>query len=710
MLKHIITIVYIALIVIMGTATIVEKFQGTEMAMSQIYGSWWFCALWGILTACGLVWIAKRRMRRPCLLTLHLSLVVILCGALITHLQSQEGMLHLREGEKSASYVTKQGMIKQLPFAVKLKRFELSLHEGTSTPSDYISHITVSSASDSTDATVSMNNIYSAKGVRLYQSSYDDDTHGSYLHVSIDPWGVPITYIGYALLFISLIWMLFDPKGTFRKLLSSKEFRRTASIAMLTLAAMHGHAAPTMDKDAADALGKLYIDYNGRICQLQTYALDFTKKLSGKRSYNGLTAEQVLSGFIFYGEQWNAEPVIRVKSGPLKSKLQLPDHVSFNSFFNSSGYILAPILEESMRGENDKLHREAVEYDDKLMLIAQLRQGQPLKLFPFASKTNGLKWLAPNSTMPTDMEAERGQYIHDILQIMSADMAKGDKARVMESISKIQKYQYTYGGSSIPAEIKTNSERIYNKVPFATILFMLNLTMAILSLFIKKIPYVTMIASWLALTLCIALRWIVSGTIPMSNGYETMLLMAWIIELVAIVMTPRIRIMLTFGFLTSGLFLLVSHIGQMNPQITHIMPVLNSPLLSIHVSVIMLAYALLSLTFACGVTALVMKKRAEYLQKLSMLFLHPSITALGIGIFTGAIWANISWGTYWSWDPKEVWALITLMVYAVAVHQQSFSWLKKPTYYHLYMVFAFLTLLMTYFGVNYFLGGMHSYA
>ena len=178
----------------------------------------------------------------------------------------------------------------------------------------------------------------------------------------------------------------------------------------------------------------------------------------------------------------------------------------------------------------------------------------------------------------------------------------------------------------------------------------------------------------------------------------------------------------------SGFFLLVSHISQMDPQIGHLMPVLSSPLLTIHVSVIMMAYALLSITFLTGIWGLITghsltcPKEKDASPRggsegvlhssllMSQLFLYPALTCMGLGIFIGAIWANVSWGTYWSWDPKETWALITFMVYAVPVHQQSFPWLRSPRHYHLYMVLAFLTILMTYFGVNYFLGGMHSYA
>jgi ABC-type transport system involved in cytochrome c biogenesis permease subunit len=165
-----------------------------------------------------------------------------------------------------------------------------------------------------------------------------------------------------------------------------------------------------------------------------------------------------------------------------------------------------------------------------------------------------------------------------------------------------------------------------------------------------------------------------------------------------------------FGFLLSGFFLLVSHINQMDPAIGHIMPVLNSPLLSIHVSIIIISFALLSLTFICGITGLTLTSHDRELQALSRLFLYPAITTLGMGIFIGAIWANVSWGNYWTWDPKETWALITLLIYAIPLHTQSLPALQRPRTYQLMMVLSFLTIIMTYFGVNYFLSGMHSYA
>ena len=189
-----------------------------------------------------------------------------------------------------------------------------------------------------------------------------------------------------------------------------------------------------------------------------------------------------------------------------------------------------------------------------------------------------------------------------------------------------------------------------------------------------------------------------------------MLALAWAILLIATVSARRWHIMLPFGLILGGFFLLVSHIGEMDPNITPTMPVLRSPLLSLHVSVIMLAYALLSISFLCSVTALIVRRQAlQSLMLLSQLMLYPAIATLAIGIFIGAVWANVSWGSYWSWDPKEVWALITLMVYAVPMHRGTVKAMARPTVYHIYMVGAFGVLLMTYFGVNYLMTGMHSY-
>ena len=796
-LKYIVSTLYILLIVCMGAFTIVEKYRGTSFASENLYGSWWFSALWALLTAFAIAYFLRRRVRRLFIVLLHLSFVIILLGALLTHLTATKGVVQLRQGQTTDRYLVLDGYdMKEvaLPFTITLDSFVVRYHEGTAAPEDYESYLTLSDESRALSETsrkdnphttkghVSMNNIFRYKGMRFFQSSFTEDMRGSVIAINSDPWGIPVTYVGYALLFVSLIWMLIDPKGQYRQVI--RKVMGTGCMVLVALFAqpspliaqpstLNPHRSPlnsqpstpqTLPPSTAKKFGKLLINYNDRICPVQTFALDFTKKLSGKRSYNGLTAEQVLTGFIFYGDEWEKEPVIKIKGGAMKDRLQLPDRMSMSQFFNEDmgGYIIGPYLSEYYQGHNDKFHQDVMKYDDKLMLIMQLRQGKLLKVFPAGnalsedsvqgqspstfSAQRSTHWYSPADNLPDDMEPQRKEYIQNAFNKLYEYILAEDWNSTDAMLDKMIAYQQKYGGNSLPTATQLWAEHTYNAIPFATILFMVNLTMAFICLLSverrvlseerKKdssrkakrwyrsaliVQRSTLFLSFLALTFCLALRWIISGTVPMSNGYETMLFMAWIIMLVTLLMCRRFPIMLVFGFLMSGFFLLVSHISQMDPQITHLMPVLSSPLLTIHVSIIMMAFALLSLTFIIGCWELGARccsklfKSSPYWgdmrgASLSQLFLYPAMTCLGLGIFIGAIWANISWGTYWSWDPKETWALITFMVYAVALHNRSFKWLNTPLGYHLYMVLAFLTILMTYFGVNYFLGGMHSYA
>lgn len=494
-----------------------------------------------------------------------------------------------------------------------------------------------------------------------------------------------------------------------------------------------------LPKATAEKFGELNILYNDRICPVQTYALDFCKKIYGARSYKGLTAEQVLTGWIFYGDEWASEPFIKVKSGELKTAMNLPDYCSINQFFNKEmgGYIIGQYVQEYYNGAQDKFHQQAADIDGKIQLIMDLRRGVSLKVLPYtfpknvrATKENPFikagttTWFSPSDRLPKAVEHQHALYITNVFSLLYVDVKAGNTERVNIFFDKMKKYQQVSGGNSLPSSVQYRAERILNGFPFATILFMVNLTLGFIALlytiyritrqrslkvFDLALPALLGV-SFLALTFGLALRWIVSGNVPMSNGYESMLTVAWFVMLISFVMQYRIRLVMVFGFLLSGFFLLVSHINQMDPAIGQMMPVLNSPLLSIHVSIIMMSYALLSLTFLCGVMGIFLRSHGEELQALSRVFLYPALATMGFGIFIGAIWANVSWGNYWSWDSKETWALITFMIYAVVAHTQSLPLFRKPLAYHVYMTLAFLSIVMTYFGVNYFLTGMHSYA
>lgn len=770
-MKKIIITLYSLIIICMGVATIIEKYHGTDFVSAHVYGAWWFTSLWTLLAAAAVAYFIRRRVKRLSTVRLHSAFIIILAGALLTHISARRGMIHLRMNETADRYLVPDGndgmKEKMLPFSISLRSFKINYHAGTDAVADYESNFMITDGDRKTEGKVSMNNIFSYRGMRFYQSSYDEDGRGSVLAINSDPYGIPVTYAGYALLFASLIWMLFDPKGSYRRILRSlkkamtDDKSRAAVLPMFIIGGLmpcKSSAATVVPQSEAAKFGTLDILYNARICPVQTFAIDFTKKLYGSAGYGKYTPEQVLTGFIFYGNEWCDEPIIKLKRGALRETLQLPEFVSVNVFFNKDmgGYILGPYIHEYYNGNHDEFHRQAADVDDRIQMIMELRRGSSLKIFPFTAADGTTNWYSPDGSYPKESGVQRVKYIQDVFPLLYQDIMKGDVEHAGGIIGTLAEYQKRNGGQSLPSAFQASAERLYNSVPFATILFMVNLATGFLSLFLymcgtrrrKRVAEnvfftlsdrIIMPLSWLALTVCLALRWIIGGTVPLSNGYETMLFIAWIIMLTPLFgrrfktetknLDGRKSLSLytylsALAYMMSGFFLLVAHIGQMNPQISHIMPVLNSPLLCLHVSIIMLAFALLSMTFIISLTTLVSRIRGKKDGKgssettgtetksycLNLAFLYPALAFLGIGIFTGAVWANVSWGTYWSWDPKEVWALITFMVYAPAVHTASLPAMRRPTFHNIYLISAFLTILMTYFGCNYFLSGMHSYA
>lgn len=734
----------------MALATIIEKYNDTPFVNKHIYHSWWFIAMWGAIIAISAYQIIKLRVKNFVFIALHCSFVIILLGAFITHIFGEKGIIYLEKGKPTNTFeysenenTEKQGT---LPFYITLNKFDVKYYNGTEAASDYASHITINDNNKTTRKVVSINNIATYNGVRLYQTGYNESNKTSALSINKDPWGIAITYIGYCFLFISLISMLISKKGAFRQTLKNPLLKKGLFVLFVLFSCASTQstfAQKVLPQNTANEFGYLKMLYNDRICLVETFALDFTKKIYGSRKYKNLTPQQVLCGWIFWGEEWSNEPFIEIKKADVRNKLFLPKYASLNDFFDAGmqGYLLGPYLQEFNNGKKDAFHQQIADIDEKIMLIMEVRRGIPLKLFPVKTNNN-VKWFSPTDKLPKTISQNEKLYISQIFNVLYQDALTNNWNSIDQIVHKMQQYQLKNAGNSMPSNTAIKAEHLYNSTPFATILFMFNLALGLVALvvlitnltsnassskskinqYINVCLSVALYISFIALTICEVLRWIISGTIPMSNGYETMLIIAWFILLFAIIAHRKFPILKMFAFILSGFFLLVSHLSQMNPQITNVMPVLNSPLLSIHVSVIMMGYALLSFTFICSLTALIaqlvpQKKHSlkpnnngQKLQLLSMLFLYPALVALGIGIFIGAIWANISWGQYWTWDPKETWALITFMTYATPAHFAMLPSLKKPMMYHIYMFFAFATVIITYFGVNYFLGGMHSYA
>lgn len=750
-IKKALLTLYVLLIVVMATATVVEHYSNTLFVNEHIYGAWWFTLLWALLAAGGTTYFVKRHVRKWNILLLHLSLLIILLGALLTHITSFSGTIHLRQGEAVDSYREMVSMTESksqpLPFVVRLDSFDVVNHPGTTAVSDYITRFSIADGKTIIHAQVSMNKIFVYHSVRFYQASYDTDNLGSILSISSDRWGIPTTYTGYGLLFFSLLWLLIDPKGTFRRSIrqlshlddtinkskdNTSQARRSSVLTntlliLLLSVPITSHAQTSVPRETADRFGKLLMEYNDRICPAETYALDFVQKIHGSRSYKNYTAEQVLLGWTFFPEDWSGEPFIRIKSSEMRQQLGLEKYASVNAFFRDGEYILGQPAYDYAHGTNkDAFHKACADIDSKLQMMMTLRQGTPFTLYPYTYPHYRTLWFSPFERFPKEMPRQDADFIGRTFATLFVVARRGDFATVNSTLDAIAKYQQRNGGNSLPSKGRLAAENVYNRLPYTTILFMLNLTLGMLTLVFMarrstratRPLRVLLLLSFLLLTFVLALRWIISGTIPLGNGYETTLAVAWMTQLFVLIFTSTqsaghnglTLLMCAFGFLISGFFLLVSHISLMDPAIGPLMPVLNSPLLSIHVSFMMMSYAFLSITFFCGLAALIRPRTAEALQVISRVFLYPAIVTLGLGIFLGAIWANISWGSYWSWDPKETWALITFMLYAIALHTQSLPRLARPRAYHIYMVFCFLSILMTYFGVNYLLSGMHSYA
>ena len=594
-----------------AVATLIEASQGTAMAHQVVYATAWFRLLWFVSAVSGFYLIVKKHLwkRSMGVFCLHISLMVILLGAVVTSISSQRGMLHLRQGEPVNQYI-EGNMLHPLPFTLRLDTFMVQCYPGTQAPQDYVSIITLHPYDQ--QVRISMNRIGRLQGYRLYQSSYDEDMRGSILSVTYDPWGTAITYCGYAMLALCIIIISLPRKTNIRK--------RTALLLLLPILSITTQAAeslPCISRDKADRMEREQVVWNGRIAPMGTMCQEFLLKVYGKRTYHGLTATQVVCSMTLRPQEWSDLPIIKVGRG---------EYRTFNSFVDYSS--MPPQLKDVDRA--DEKVRE------KVGLMLMLMQG----------------------TLFTDVPKEGHQLSNN----------------------------------------QVNAELFYNRLDWTMLCMGLAFLLTIL-LYLSSLPrlqWCSIPASLLhgslalLLTLLLAVRWYIAGHIPLSNGYETMLFVS--LCLICGTLPVRRIKLCVFGALASSFMLLVAHLGEINPQITSLMPVLHSPWLSAHVSVIMVSYALLLLS---------MVERS---------LLRPAVLCLATGIFLGAVWANVSWGTYWSWDPKESWALVCLIVYSIPLHQESLPWFRKDSHYRLYSILCLACLMMTYFGVNYLLGGMHSYA
>jgi ABC-type transport system involved in cytochrome c biogenesis permease subunit len=732
------------LIVLMGWATWKEYLYGGEYAATFFYGSLWFTLLWLLLATLACYYmIVVELHRRWAVFALHAAFLLMLSGALLTRLTGTTGQLHLRLRHVPAHhYMNAAGAMTALPFAASLKSFVIEYYPGTRSPADYVSVVEIRDARGVAEKTVSMNRILKYKGYRFYQSSFDADEQGAVLSVNHDPWGTGVSYAGYLLMFFAMIGILFGKRERFVFLLKKMRNKAGAVIVLLAMPALASAAPPyhpdslTVSAEQAERWGKIYVEYNGRICPLQTLAGDFTVKLTGKARYQSFSGEQVLLGWLFFPEKWRQLPLLEIKSKELQRIAGRTGVACFADFFDAEGRNkLAPLLHRMRHaGKQDGWLKEAVKTDEKMHLVEMLLEGELLKIFPMHTVSGALQWFSPNMPLPMQRDTMENFFARHFLPLYGEEQIRNRGASSGWYVDKLLSFQQKKAGSVLPATFRVQAERFYNKIRLFPLLFKACLSIGLLSLafFIVAVVrhrqvgrwetffYLLLVVAFLANTLGIGLRTCISGRIPLSNSYETMLALSWLSLLTGILARRYSFLTVVFGFLLSGFSLLVAHIGSMNPQMTPLMPVLQSPLLNIHVLTIMVSYGLCGFMALNSLTAWMSwifgkkgAKRQAYvlrMKELSELFMYPAAFLMGTGIFIGAVWANLSWGRYWGWDPKEVWALITFLLMSFTFHGRTLKWIQRPMVYHTFVVLIFLSVLMTYFGVNYLLGGRHSYA
>lgn len=727
-------IYFLLFAMVCGIATFVENAHSTEVAKQAIYNTKWFegiLLLSAISLQYNIIVFKLYTWKKLPIGLFHLAFVFMIAGAAITRYTGEEGKMHIREGESLNFYMQQDEKALHkapLPFSIGLEKFEIEYYPGSQNPSEYRSHILLSeNGAKVMSYEIYMNHILKYKGYRFFQSSYDQDLKGTILSVNHDPWGMGVTYFGYLMLFLGMLLSLFAKESRFQTLLGALKTNKSAIVVLLLLCLPAlNYATPSVDKQTAQQFGELWISNGkGRILPLHTHNLNLIKKLSHERSYKGLNADEVILSIMTYPEMWKKEALIKIDEH-LAEKLRVNnEYLSYSQFFNANGeYLLINdirIASAKALNERNKTDKAIVNITERVSIFRMILDASFLSIYP-----KDEAWLSP-STVSAVHNNDYAMTNDAFLSALESRKAQD----ISLAISGISQLQIKYGVEEIPSNSHKNVEILYNKLnvftrlaPYYATLAILLLIVAILSIVRQKkskainVFKIALLLGFALQTLGIIMRWYISGRAPMGNGYESMLIVSWASILGGIFFAKKSPITLAISTILAAATLLVAHINTMNPEITALVPVLNSYWLSSHVASITASYGLLSISALLGlfnISLLAFSSKPfdhviEELTTISKLLMIVGLYLLTIGCFIGAIWANESWGRYWSWDPKETWCLITILVYSFIIHMHHVPQLASNFAYNVSSVWAISSIIMTYFGVNYFLGGMHSYA
>jgi cytochrome c-type biogenesis protein CcsB len=639
----------------------------------------------------------------------------------------------------------------KVPFRIRLNDFQLEKYPGSESPSSYASEVTLSDEGKGLEKNVRifMNNTLYYKGFKFFQSSYDRDELGTVLSVNHDFWGTWITYAGYLLLVIGIVLSLLNRDSYFNHLVRRLKAIGAAKTLLIILLAGIGATAtaqsgtsaslPDIDQRIIREFGNLLVQgHDGRIEPVSTLTSEILRKVSRKSAIFGKSPDEVFLSMMTFPQVWKSLPVVKVANKTLAGELGASGgYLAPESFFDEKGnYRIADKVNaayEKAPALRNRVEKEYIYVDERINICMMIFEGSMLNIFP--GKNRETKWYTPGSAAP-EYAGGDSLFVSSGFRLLAESIAEGKTNEALQVLSAAAGFQEKYGGNLIPSVTSRKIEILYNKInPFKRV-FPFYLLFGLLLLFIlflnilrqKQIPRIVrkaffgiIFAGFIVHTIGLIVRWYISGHAPWSNGYESIVYVAWAAMLAGLIFGRKYPMVVGTAAFLSGIALFVAHLSWMNPEVTNLVPVLKSYWLTIHVAVITGSYGFIGLSAFLGILVLILialrnrnnsGKTTTIIDQLTTINEMSAMAGLYSptnGTFLGAVWANESWGRYWGWDPKETWSLITVLIYSFIVHMRMIPSLKGIYNFNMASVLGFTSVLMTYFGVNYYLTGLHSY-
>lgn len=663
------------------------------------------------------------------------------------------------DAEFSLSYGSK---IIEIPFSIMLRDFQLERYPGSQSPSSFASEVTVLDPEKNVEKPyrIFMNNILNYGGFRFFQSSYDKDEKGTILSVNHDKWGTLVTYLGYIILATGLLYNFFSKNSRFRKLAKiSSELKKKSALASLGILmvlsmasfssmAQHGSAVDPqkINKEHAKKFGQLLVqDQDGRMKPVNTLSSEILRKIYRKDKMMGMNSDQIFLGMLTNPMYWETMPMIKVSDKELKKVIGVEGkYASFNDFVDEEmgTYKLSEHVDAAYNKkpvERTSFDKDVIKVDERVNIFYMAVSGDFLTVFPEPGHPDN-KWHTAEDPYSVFDSTDAG-FVTNILPVYYRDvvdaMSSNDWAQADSMLGYLKTFQDRNGAEVIPSKLKTQLEITYNNINifkrlfpfygligliFIVVLFIQILSRGVDLKWIIRVLIWLIIAGFILHTLGLAIRWYVAGHAPWSNGYETMIYIAWGTVLSGILFSRTSKITLATTAILASVTLMVANLSWLDPQVTNLVPVLKSYWLVIHVAIITASYSFLGVGALLGFLNLILislqnknnfgklKDTIEELTNINEMNLIIGVFLVTIGTFLGGVWANESWGRYWGWDPKETWALVTVLVYSFIVHMRLIPGLNGVFAFNFAALIGFSSVLMTYFGVNYYLSGMHSYA